>query len=673
VTIAKLRPTSTLTQENLQTLNRVLPEAFADGKINWEILREILTEHLEEEVAAAEHFGLFWPGKKEARRLASKRSRGTLAPLPGEGLNEDETGNLFIEGDNLEVLKLLQKSYFGKIRMIYIDPPYNTGNDFIYSDNFIEPLEEYLRKTGQADEEGNLLTTNTKSEGRFHSKWLNMMYPRLRVARDLLREDGVIFISIDENESHHLRLLLDEIFGEENFINSISVKTKESSGASGGGEDKKLKKNVETLLFYCRSLPHFQRTDVFKKEFLDEIIAEKLSEGKGYEYRQVLLDPGERTHFATIEDGQGQTIEVYRHNQARISSVEQLARDSGLPSSQIYSQFHQQIFRTTNAQTSIRTRVQTAIKGGDGLFSIDYVPRSGKDKGALTTKFFWGRNADLLVWLKDTSELEDNRVIKLNKCGTLWDDFSWTGIAKEGGVDFPNGKKPVKFIRRMLEIAVMEDRDAIVMDFFAGSGTTAHALLEMNREDGGNRKFILVQLPEKIDPPTFPSIADLTKERIRNVIRQASSVNGSDLFSGTKSSLNEGFKVFKLQRSNLKVWQDYTGSDLPQIESLFSTFETPLVDDWKEHDLLIEVMLLKGFPLDSIIKRAAEFNTNKVTQVESISSAHRLFLCFEEIIKDETIERAANLPEMDTFICLDSALTDEAKVRLTNAGNVRTI
>jgi len=216
MTIQKLRPTFTFTEDRLRELQQVVPEAFADGKINWETLREALGEVLEDETQ--EHFGLTWPGKREARRLAALPPQGTLVPARGEGVDEETTHNLFIEGENLEVLKLLQKSYAGRVKMIYIDPPYNTGNDFVYEDDYSEPLEAYLKRTGQMDEAGRRLTTNTRASGRFHSKWLSMIYPRLLLARQLLREDGVIFVSIDDNEVHNLRQVMNEVFGEENFV-----------------------------------------------------------------------------------------------------------------------------------------------------------------------------------------------------------------------------------------------------------------------------------------------------------------------------------------------------------------------------------------------------------------------------------------------------------------------
>jgi adenine-specific DNA-methyltransferase len=247
MSIEKLRPSFTFTEDRLRELQQVVPEAFADGKINWDTLREALGEQLEEE--GEEHFGLFWPGKREARRLASMPSKGSLIPQPGEGVDEENTHNIFIEGENLEVLKLLQKSYAGRIKMIYIDPPYNTGNDFIYPDDFSEPLETYLRVTGQVDEEGRLVTTNNRSAGRYHSNWLNMMFPRLMLAKNLLRFDGNIFISIDDNEFANLKAICDEIFGSECFIGTLVRQTIE-----GGKQDTKSIQSIhEYLLIYAKN------------------------------------------------------------------------------------------------------------------------------------------------------------------------------------------------------------------------------------------------------------------------------------------------------------------------------------------------------------------------------------------------------------------------------------
>ena len=224
MSIEKFTPFYDIYSERIEKLKEVVPEAFADGKINWETLKECLGNFIEDEDASTEHYSFTWPGKREARRLAGKPPQGTLVPAPVEGIDVDKTENIFIEGDNLEVLKLLQKSYAGKINMIYIDPPYNTGNDFIYNDNFTQPLDEYLKLTGQIDETGTPMVSNKKADGRFHSKWMNMIYPRLLLARNLLDDEGIIAVSIGDNELHNLLKVMNEVFGEENQIAIFTLK-----------------------------------------------------------------------------------------------------------------------------------------------------------------------------------------------------------------------------------------------------------------------------------------------------------------------------------------------------------------------------------------------------------------------------------------------------------------
>ena len=242
--------------DNVIKLKELFPEAFTEGKVDFEALKEVLGEYVD---GRDERYSFTWNGKSKARMLAQTPSTGTLRPCKEESVDWDNTQNLFIEGDNLEVLKLLQKSYHKKVKMIYIDPPYNTGNDFVYKDNFKDNIKNYKEITGQVDNEGRSLTNNPETNGRYHTDWLNMMFPRLKTARNLLSDDGVLFVSIDDNEVHNLRKLCDEVFGDENFVNQISIKSKPSSGASGGGEDIKLKKNIEYLVCYCKSKHQFGR------------------------------------------------------------------------------------------------------------------------------------------------------------------------------------------------------------------------------------------------------------------------------------------------------------------------------------------------------------------------------------------------------------------------------
>lgn len=686
--IEKLKPTFSFNDERVRALEEVVPEAFADGRINWEALRELLADRIEDDDAGVEHFGLFWPGKRESRRLAAQPSNGTLVPVPGEGVDERKTENIFIEGDNLEVLKLLQKAYSGRIKMIYIDPPYNTGNDFIYRDDYSQPLEDYLKKTRQMSEEGELLTTNTKTEGRFHTNWLNMMYPRLFLSRNLLREDGVIFVSIDDNELHHLRPMMNEVFGEENFVNVVSVKAKPSAGASGGGEDKRLKKNVEYLLIYTRDRDSEQGglrfIETYEETDLIEHIQTMRAEGKSWKYTRALLSSGERTFLKNIQDGSGNDIAVFKHEDYLMEPLTNLIKASSTlvsidaaiqfaeDEAGAYMKYFDKIFRDTNAQSSIRTRVMQALPEEKGLLSIEYRPKSGKNKGELTTVYYKGEKKDQIAWLSDIAEIQNNKLIMKGKIGTLWEGFNWNNVSKEGDMQFPSGKKPIAFIMQMLSLATSSEDENIVLDFFAGSGSTAHAVLAKNKEDNGTRRFIIVQLPEPSKNPEFSTNAEICKERLRRSIASLKPQESNFVLS-EEASEDYGFKSFRLDKSNFKAWQDFRGADLQELQTLFSTFETPLVDGWKEDDLLVEILLLEGFPLSSKGSAATDFSENKVIQVESDLIGHRLFICLETRVKDQTIKCLAALHQKDIFICLDSALDDAAKAHLNDVGNVRTI
>ena len=297
----------------------------------------------------------------------------------------DNTENLYIEGDNLEVLKLLQESYLGKIKMIYIAPPYNTGKDFIYKGNFSKNAQEELIESGQKDEYNQHLVAKPETAGRYHSDWLSMMYPRLKLARNLLENDGVIFISIDDNEVDNLRKLSDDVFGEVNFINQISVKTKPTAGASGGGEDKRLKKNIEYVVCYTKSRDAFQRfNDVYKTTVLVDFIEEYRKEGKSWKYTRALISEGDRKHHCDTVDGSGEKIKIFKHQNVVIKTVSEIMDEESLSEAEVYFKYFDKIFRDTNAQSSIRQRVIDNTDKDDSFYSIEYVPRSGRNKGVKT-------------------------------------------------------------------------------------------------------------------------------------------------------------------------------------------------------------------------------------------------------------------------------------------------
>jgi len=610
----RLRPSFVFDEEKLKQLKQIAPEAFADGKINWEVLRESLGEHLEEEGPETEHFGLFWPGKKEVRKIASIPSKGTLIPVKGEGINEETTKNIFIEGENLEVLKLIQKSYAGKIKMIYIDPPYNTGNDFIYDDNFTEPLEEYLKYTGQIDEEGKMLTTNKKADGRFHSKWLSMMYPRLRLARNLLGDDGVIFISIDDNEVDNLKKICNEIFGEENFAAQLVWRKK----AGGGSDSKYFAIEYEYILTYLKDKRTLESFDIPYSEKQQERFS--MTDNKGKYYLKTLERPerlGPRPNLQyPIKCPDGKLIEYKSGGKKYTWVVGKIKFEEMKNNDEI-------VFN----------------KGRDGGWRV-------YRKVYMETQTPRGLFYDLTLNREGTAEMKEL--------------FRNTEI-------FTN-PKPSTLIKYLIHIVTNQEKEGIILDFFAGSCTTAHSVFLANIEDSGNCNFICVQMPEICDKSTeaykegYKNIAEIGKERIRRVIKKQLKNNKND----------QGFKVFQIDESNFKQWQNYEGSDLKQLKDLFEKQEGPLIDGWKPENLLVEAMLQEGFPLDSNVVELKDHKKNKVTQVSSEFCQHKLLVSFDKKIAQDTIDNL-KIEGEDIFVCLDNALTDEQKVTLSDKGFLKTI
>jgi adenine-specific DNA-methyltransferase len=388
---------------------------------------------------------LLWLGKDKEVRI---EPRILIEDANKSVKNFGEFGNLLIHGDNLLALKALENDYSRKIKCIYIDPPYNTGAAF----------ENY-------------------DDNKEHSIWLDLMYERVKILHSLLSDDGSLWVQIDDNEQAYLKVILDEIFGRTNYINMISIKTKTSSGASGGGEDKKLKKNIEYILVYSKNKEMCNFAFPKGMTPLKDIIEEKKLEGKSYEYNQVLISKGDKVYYKSILDGKGEEIKIFIHKNVKIESIKSLAEKENLNEEETYTKYFNNVFRKTNAQTSIRSRVNEAVKDSYDLLSIEYKPSTGKNRNEITTKYFI--KSDLVVWLSDTAIVKKNIVFKLEKIGTLWDDLSWTGIAKEGGVKFNSGKKPETLIKRILEMATSPGE--LVLDSFLGSGTTAAVAHKMER------------------------------------------------------------------------------------------------------------------------------------------------------------------------------------------------
>jgi len=451
----------------------------------------------------------------------TNNEKSTLFGNDNENLNTLTTPNtatapnhILIEGDNLHALSVLNYTHAGKIDVIYIDPPYNTGNkDFKYNDRFVDKEDSYR-----------------------HSKWLAFMNKRLKLAKNLLKDTGVIFISIDDNEQAQLKLLCDEVFGEENFVNNIAIKVRDNAGESGGGEDKKLKKNIEYLLFFSKIRREYNLPKHFTEINMRNILLENQISNDEYVYKNVLTNVFGREYLTSTLDGSGNEIAIYKYNNFETKTIKSLIKEENLTEIEIYKKYYNKIFTTYNARTSIRDRVKASIGDFNGLIEIEYIPKSGKYKNILTKKYFSGNTMRLWAWMNEISykKVNDEIVIK-SPLGTLWEDLSWASLSSEGGVKFENGKKPIALLNRVIKNC--ESKNAIILDFFAGSGTTLHATMQLNAEDGGNRQCILVTNNEN-------NIAEeVCYERNKRVINGYTKPNG-DKVAGLK---NNNLRYYKTE------------------------------------------------------------------------------------------------------------------------------
>lgn len=629
--------TEDIVAQNIEQLKALFPSVFSEGKIQFNKLEELLGNYVVED---EEHYNFTWHGKRKAGRLAQTPSTGTLRPCKDESVDWDTTENLFIEGDNLEVLKLLQKSYHRKVKMIYIDPPYNTGNDFVYKDDFKDGVKNYLEITGQVDGDGKKVRVNPDTDGRYHTNWLNMMYPRLKLARNLLKDDGVIFISIDDDEQSNLKKVCDEVFGEENFINQISLNAKVSAGASGGGEDRKLKKNIEYILMYSKSYSSWQPINpIYKETKLVDYIDQMKKDKKSFKYTNVLYRCENLEPFKMIKDGNGGDINIIKVNDYEIKTVKQVAKLENISEAEVFANYHELIMTTTNAQTSIRDRVWEATDSENNMYIAEYTPKSGKNKGKMTKLYFMGKQKVLMIWLKDSSIKVGDDIYKREKVGTYWDGFSWINVTKEGNIKFPNGKKPVALIEQFMKL-IPDNEDMLILDFFAGSGSTAHAVMNNNLSRSDKSNYISVHLPEKIEPTTKenkdylryledenvqPVVTDVAKERIRRAskkIKQENSDYHGDL----------GFKVFKLDSSNIKRW-----------DASFDTLESDLVDavDYlvkgrTDEDVLYELCLKLGLDLSIKIEEKIITDNGEEKKLFILGRGY-LVVCLDDAITMDVI------------------------------------
>lgn len=613
-------------KDQVAWLRQLFPECITEGKIDFDKLRATLGEEVD---SRPERYSFSWAGKRDAIRLLQTPSRATLIPAEKESVNFDETGHLFIEGDNLEVLKLLYKPYFGRVKMIYIDPPYNTGNDFIYPDNFADPLDIYLKLTGQKSAEGNLLTSNPETSGRYHSAWLSMMYPRLFLARQLLREDGVIFVSIDDREVHNLRLLMNEIFGEENFIAKMVWQSKKG----GGGDVSTIVGEHEYLLVYARQ----NSPDAVGRQAIDSAPLDQKDE-KGL-YRK------------------GRELNKWGAGSARADRPTMFFPIPGPDGEEVYP------IRNDGAEGRWRwgkDKMLKIVAEGNALFE---------------------RRPDGTYIVYEKIRTQDPRYkayrTLLTEVGTVADG---TAELKElfGGkspFEFP---KPVSLIKHLLRVAGTEETD-LVVDFFAGSCTTAQAVLELNREDDGNRHFIMVQLPEPVpeDSPArkagYKTISEIGKERIRRVIEKMRKENDDKLDLKTREMPEDlGFEVFKLAESNYKPWTGVEEKEPDAYAKTMELFIDPLVSGWKPENVIWEVAIKEGYGLNARVELVSGLKGNTVYRVIDPDKGQSFRICLDDALKPATL-KVLNLRKDDLFICRDAALDDEGTANLALQCRLKTI
>ncbi len=577
--IKPFEPTASadLVQQNLAQLRELFPEAFAEGKIDFDVLKQLLGGAIDER---EEKYGLNWHGKRRARQLALTPSTGTLRPCPGDGVDEETTQNIVIEGDNLEVLKLLQKSYSGKVKLIYIDPPYNTGKDFVYPDNFKDNIKNYFELTGQTNGDSRI-TSNPESSGRFHTDWLNMMYPRLKMARNLLRDDGAIFTTIDSSEYAHLNSILCDLFGEENWVADIVWNhTKQSKN-----DEKYFSRHHNVIVVFRRSdsLPRFRFE---RKEDDNKHYSNPDNDPKGMWRPGDVRSPHLRENLRfKIDTPSGKVIEPPEYGW-------RWSKDT----------------------------ISEKIQSGEIVFS--------PDETRIIRKIYLseqdGRTPENL-WLGEFAGTTREANAELKAL------FGET----EPPFDTP---KPVSLICKMMEL--IGDNSCLVLDFFAGSGTTGHAVMAQNAADGGTRRFILVQLPEPLDHNNKDqrtaaefcdsinkprTIAELTKERLRRAGTRVR--NDNPMFAG-----DTGFQVFKLDTSNIRVWE-------PDQSDLNKTLEEAMIhikSDRTEADILTELLLKLGLDLTVPI----ETKTIAKRKVHSVG-AGVLMVCLDESISRKDAEPLA--------------------------------
>jgi adenine-specific DNA-methyltransferase len=639
-----------------EDLKEIYPEVFEDNKINFEKLKSLLSgEIIEKE---DDRFYFNWAGKSGLYKIIQSPAYGTLKPDKERSVDFDNTENIVIVGENLETLKLLLKPYFGKIKMIYIDPPYNTGKDFIYRDNFKEPLKDYLEKTGQIDSEGKKLTTNTEVSGRYHSDWLNFIYPRLFFAKSLLKDDGVIFVSIDDHEVHNLRKIMDEIFGEENLLAELIW---DLGTGTAAGHFTRAHEYVVTYAKNKTILPNFQYRGA--KDIISERAVKKISKG----------NPASQITFPAGIEFEGNNAvfegEIGKSEKIRIISGKMIFKNGKLD---------KQV--TLEAGWAMRDQIISWLEGKETFDS----------KGQRVLRFYFD-NKGRLQYEKERGFINPQSVIR-KIASTRKGSEQIERIFGKKIIEFP---KPLELL--IFLVKIVANRNDIILDFFAGSGTTGHAVWDSNKKDGGNRKFILIQIDEEVQnkeiKKEFRTVADICVERLRRVSEKYKKEIAS---ASPRNNINDGdqdfgFKVFKLDKSNFNLKDEFEiqeGQDVEELKKKYLEWlgmfvNQPLVSGWQKIDVIYEVMLKEGLNLNSKIERV-KIKKNNFYYVKDKEQNLEFYICLEDLpapghrqagkIKNETIEEIRTSKyKGKMFVFLDKALTDNDKINLSTFVRLKVI
>jgi adenine-specific DNA-methyltransferase len=641
-------------KENIETLKSLFPTIVKEDKIDWNELQALLGNEIETE---DEYYRFTWAGKSMARKEANKPSTATLRPNKADSKDWDTTKNIVIEGDNLEVLKLLQKSYANKIKMIYIDPPYNTGNDFVYKDNYADNLSNYLAITGQLDDFGKRISTNTESDGRFHSNWLNMMYPRLKLARNLICEDGLIFISIDDNEVVNLRKLCEEVFGESNFVAEFPRITKKAGKTTDA-----IAKNNDYVVCFCKSDKSTFNTYSHTDDGYKHIDSFESVRGK-YKLSQT-LDYGSIQYSPSLDyEIELENLVLRAGNVTREAMEERKKRN---PKSDFCWRWSKELYEFGLKNDFI---VLKESKDGFRIYTKTY-------EKAIISKGLNGYYIETIERTKSATSLD-----------FVENEYSNDNSRKDIGKIFDTKvfdySKPVSLLKTLSFLGT--DKDSIILDFFAGSGTIAQAVMQLNSEDKGNRKFVCVQLPEPTDENSdakvagYKTIVDITRERVcragskikNKIINELDNLKQSiegkilqeeikeqiDFLQETIDTLDIGFKAFKLDSSNIKAWD----GNPENLETNLFNAGNNIKENRTEEDVLFEILLKNGLDLAQPIEQKI-FAGKTVFNV----GIGTLFICLADGVTTEVAEGIGQWKqELDPATCKvifkDNGFTDVEK------------